>query len=182
MPAAGSEREIVQYLSEILRYVKKTYSTLRSELDEIKSKLDELSQRVSRLESSLKVSRAYRTLGRESLTESAKKILEEIRRNLFIDTKSILNKRALKILVDRGKVVLLRDEMLNLEVVTTPDIVRKILSRLPKSADEVAREFTEREYELLKILNRLGYVLIRDNVYVPSELSREFLEGTRREN
>ncbi len=171
----------MKYLIEVLKYVRKIYSTLQKELDDVKAKLDEICSRLDEI--SARITKLEREIAKVSKTrkhtstreENAREILESIKRNLFVETKSILNKRALKELIDSGKVILLRDEVLNLEIATTPEIVRRILAKLPKDADKVAREFSEREYELLRILNRLGYVLIRDNRYVVSELAREFL-------
>ncbi|WP_243675153.1 hypothetical protein [Vulcanisaeta distributa] len=74
----------------------------------------------------------------------------------------------------RGKVVLLRDETANREVATTKEIIRKLLSKLPISVNEIDK-LSDREYELLTILNRLGYVLLRDNKYVVSEAAKEFI-------
>ena len=183
MPAAES-RKSSEYVDEVVKYVKKTYLLVKSELEELKSKveelamkIEELSEKIEKIEKTIaKTSKVRTAVGRAQLEAEMREILELIRKNLFVETKSIVNKKALRMLIESGKVVVLRDEMLNLEIVTTPSIVRKILLRLPKSVDEVVKEFTDREYELLKILNRLGYVLISDNKYVVSDLAKEFLQ------
>jgi len=183
MPAAES-RKSSEYVDDVVKYVKKTYLLVKSELEELKSKveelamkIEELSEKIEKIEKTIaKTSKVRTAVGRAQLEAEMREILELIRKNLFVETKSIVNKKALRMLIESGKVVVLRDEMLNLEIVTTPSIVRKILLRLPKSVDEVVKEFTDREYELLKILNRLGYVLISDNKYVVSDLAKEFLQ------
>ena len=101
-------------------------------------------------------------------------LLKAIDSNLFLDTRDVMAKRLLKRLIDEGKVVLLRDETANREVVTTKEIIRKLLSKLPISINEIDK-LSDREYELLTILNRLGYVLLKDNKYVASEAAKEFI-------
>ena len=101
-------------------------------------------------------------------------LLKAIDNNLFLDTRDVMAKRLLKRLIDEGKVVLLRDETANREVVTTKEIIRKLLSKLPISINEIDK-LSDKEYELLTILNRLGYVLLKDNKYVASEAAKEFI-------
>jgi len=101
-------------------------------------------------------------------------LIKAISDNLFLDTRDVMAKRLLKRLIDNGKVVLLRDESANREVVTTKEVIRNLLGKLPISINEIDK-LSDREYELLLILNRLGYVLLRDNKYVVSEASKEFI-------
>ena len=101
-------------------------------------------------------------------------LLKAIDNNLFLDTRDVMAKRLLKRLIDEGKVVLLRDETANREVVTTKEVIRKLLSKLPISVNDIDK-LSDREYELLTILNRLGYVLLKDNKYVTSEAAKEFI-------
>jgi hypothetical protein len=77
-------------------------------------------------------------------------------------------------LIANGRLVLLRDETANREVVTTKEVVRNLLSKLPISVNDIDK-LSDREYELLLILNRLGYVLLRDNKYVVTEAAKEFI-------
>ena len=100
-------------------------------------------------------------------------LIEEIRKRLFIPVNEIRSRTALRRLMERGEVVVLRDEGANREVVTVKDVVRRLLEKLPMRVEDAAR-LDEREYELLQILNRLGYVLVRDGKYVRTELAQEF--------
>ncbi|MEL9991122.1 MAG: hypothetical protein QXP98_09000 [Thermoproteus sp.] len=106
-------------------------------------------------------------------SEGTHPLLRAIEDRLFLDTKEIRSKNALRRLVEQGVAILLRDEAANREVVTTKKIVLDLLNKLPLDVDK-AESLGEREYELLEILNRLGYVIKKDNKYVATELADEF--------
>ncbi|WP_069808272.1 hypothetical protein [Vulcanisaeta thermophila] len=150
-----SSNECVRLLREVL----KRLEVIEGELDMLREEIEEL--RGTRVE----------TPREGSVGSSLIRIINE---RLFMDTKEVMSKGLLKRLVDSGKVIILRDEGANREVVTTKEIVRKLLSKLPLSPSDAAR-LSDREYELLQILNRLGYVLLRDGKYVPSEEAKEFI-------
>ncbi|MEZ0249034.1 MAG: hypothetical protein ABWJ97_07145 [Thermoproteus sp.] len=105
--------------------------------------------------------------------EGAHPLLRAIEDKLFLDTRDVRSKSALRRLVEQGIAILLRDEAANREVVTTKRIVLDLLKKLPLDVDK-AESLSEREYELLEILNRLGYVIKKDNKYIATELADEF--------
>ncbi len=105
--------------------------------------------------------------------EGTHPLLRTIEDNKFLDTKEIRSKNALRKLLEEGVVVLLRDEGANREIVTTKKVVSNLLDRLPLDVEE-AQRLEEREYQLLEILNRLGYVIKKDNKYVATPLAEEF--------
>jgi len=100
-------------------------------------------------------------------------LVDEIRRRVYIPVNEIRSRSLLRRLIESGEVVLLRDEGANREVVTLKEVIRRVLGKLPLRQEEAAK-LDEREYELLQMLNRLGYVLLRDGSYVKTELAREF--------
>ncbi|WP_054857057.1 hypothetical protein [Vulcanisaeta sp. JCM 16159] len=148
---------------KLLREVLERLEAIEGELDLIKEELREL--RGQGITQPRQQSRSQQLGGG---------LLKAINNNLFLDTRDVMAKRLLKRLLDEGKVVLLRDETTNREVTTTKEIIRKLLSKLPISINEIDK-LSDREYELLTILNRLGYVLLRDNKYVVSEAAKEFI-------
>ncbi len=147
----------------MIREVLERLEAIEGELDLIKEELRELHGR-----DTAQVQARSQQLGGG--------LLKAISNNLFLDTRDVMAKRLLKRLIDEGgKVVVLRDEAANREVVTTKEIIRKLLSKLPISINDIDK-LSDREYELLTILNRLGgYVLLRDNKYVISETAKEFI-------
>ncbi|CCC82116.1 hypothetical protein [Thermoproteus tenax] len=100
-------------------------------------------------------------------------LLKMIEDQKFVDVKDVRSKGALKRLVERGLVVLLRDEGANREVVASKRAISDLLNRLPIDVEK-AESLDEREYELLEILNRLGYIIKKDNKYMPTQLAEEF--------
>ncbi len=144
----------------MLREVLERIEAIEGELDLIKEELRELRNREATPQSRSQ--------------QFGDNLLRAINNNLFLETRDVIAKRLLKRLIDKGKVVLLRDETANREVVTTKEIIRKLLSKLPISINDIDK-LSDREYELLTILNRLGYVLLRDNKYVISEAAKEFI-------
>lgn len=100
-------------------------------------------------------------------------ILRMIAERKFVDLNEIKSRTALRRLLEKGAVIALRDEGANREVVTTKEVILELLNKLPLSVDEVEK-LDEREYELLEILNRLGYVIKKDNKYVATDLAQEF--------
>jgi hypothetical protein len=152
--------ECIRLLKEVLERLE----SIEGELDLIREEIKEL--------------RGQGLKGRQAIlreeTQEGRGLIKAINDNLFLDTKDIVAKRALKRLIDSGRVILLRDETANREVVTTKEVVRNLLSKLPISINEIDK-LSDREYELLLILNRLGYVLLRDNKYVATEAAKEFI-------
>jgi len=151
--------------------------------DECARMLKELEERVEALEGlvnlALEELRDIRSLleqrggAARARDEGGHPLLRAIEERKFLDTKEIRSKNALRALLERGVVVLLRDEGANREVATTKKIVSDLLSRLPLDVEK-AESLGEREYELLEILNRLGYVIKKDNKYVATQLAEEF--------
>lgn len=152
--------ECIRLLKEVLERLE----SIEGELDLIREEIKEL--------------RGQGLKGRQAIlredAQEGRGLIKAINDNLFLDTKDIVAKRALKRLIDSGRVILLRDETANREVVTTKEVVRNLLSKLPISINEIDK-LSDREYELLLILNRLGYVLLRDNKYVATEAAKEFI-------
>jgi hypothetical protein len=151
--------ECIRLLKEVLERLE----SIEGELDLIKEEIGELRSQ----------GRSKAVAYHES-PQGGRGLIKAISDNLFLDTRDVMAKRLLKRLIDNGKVVLLRDESANREVVTTKEIIRNLLGKLPISINEIDK-LSDREYELLLILNRLGYVLLRDNKYVVSEASKEFI-------
>lgn len=151
--------ECIRLLKEVLERLE----SIEGELDLIKEEIGELRSQ----------GRSKAVAYHES-PQGGRGLIKAISDNLFLDTRDVMAKRLLKRLIDNGKVVLLRDESANREVVTTKEVVRNLLGKLPISINEIDK-LSDREYELLLILNRLGYVLLRDNKYVVSEASKEFI-------
>jgi uncharacterized protein YllA (UPF0747 family) len=58
-------------------------------------------------------------------------------------------------------------------VVVLKEAARQLLDKLPMSLKD-AEKLPERDYELLQILNRLGYVLLKGGTYVKTDLAEEF--------
>ena len=151
--------ECIRLLKEVLERLE----SIEGELDLIKEEIGELRSQ----------GRSKAVAYHES-PQGGRGLIKAISDNLFLDTRDVMAKRLLKRLIDNGKVVLLRDESTNREVVTTKEVIRNLLGKLPISINEIDK-LSDREYELLLILNRLGYVLLRDNKYVVSEASKEFI-------
>jgi len=151
------------------------------ECAEIKRMLKELLERVAVIEGmvemvkeDLEELKKGRTRGRkEGLSKGLVQVVED---RIYLPTSEVKSKRLLMRLIERGDLILLRDDVANVEVVTAPSIVRRIVERLPINLSDVDKAFSEREYELLGLLNRLGYVLIRDGKYVPTNLINELVE------
>lgn len=102
-------------------------------------------------------------------------LIKTVENSVYIPTSEVRARGLLRRLVEGGKLILLRDDVANVEIVTTPSNVKKIADRLPIAVNDVVKVFNEREYELLSILNRLGYVLIRDGKYVATDLMSELV-------
>jgi hypothetical protein len=151
--------ECIRLLKEVLERLE----SIEGELDLIKEEIGELRSQ----------GRSKAIISHES-SQGGRGLIKAISDNLFLDTRDVMAKRLLKRLIDNGKIVLLRDESANREVVTTKEVIRNLLGKLPISINEIDK-LSDREYELLLILNRLGYVLLRDNKYVVSEASKEFI-------
>ncbi len=151
--------------------------------DECAKRLKELEERIEALEGlvnlALEELRDIRSL-LEQKGEVAKRreegghpLLRTIEDKKFLDTKEVRSKGALRRLVEEGVAVILRDEGANREIVTTKKIISDLLNRLPLDVEK-AQSLEEREYQLLEILNRLGYVIKKDDKYVATPLAEEF--------
>ncbi|MFN7105664.1 MAG: hypothetical protein ACK4M3_03670, partial [Pyrobaculum sp.] len=91
----------------------------------------------------------------------------------FIPLSEVKSRQALRQAMERGLVVVLRDEGANREVVVLKEAARRLLDKLPLTLQEAER-LDERSYELLQLLNRLGYVLLKGSQYVKTDLAEEF--------
>ncbi len=170
---AGKRKETSSTgLEDFKELVESKLEYIESALEDIIKRLEKIEKTLQEVVNKIETSRT-RTWSRTGGYGST--LLDMVRDQVYLETNKIRAKKTLKRLIDEGKLILLRDDMLNLEVVTTPENVRKIISKLPLPVEEADKVLSEREYELLKILNRLGYVLIRDNVYVKTELADELI-------
>ena len=143
-------------------------------------KLEELEQRLDVIEGMLNIvieelrllrrSKGSRTYG----AGEGERLLRYIREKLFMDVEEVYSRSHLRRLVERGMAILLRDDAANREFLTTRESIRRLYEKLPLSISSID-SLNEREYQLLLILNRLGYVILKDNEYVPTELIRELL-------
>ncbi len=148
--------------------------------DAVMKKLEELEQRLDVIEGMLNmIVEELRLLRRPKgsrtySSEEGRGLLRLIREKLFIDVEEVYSRALLRRLVERGLVILLRDDTVNREFLTTRESVRKLYNKLPLNTSSID-SLSEREYQLLLILNRLGYVILKDNEYVPTELIKELL-------
>ncbi len=148
--------------------------------DYLVKKLEELEQRLDVIEGMLNViMEELRQLKRSGGAFKQRRVekgnlLRYVRERLFVDVNEVYSKALLRKLVESGAVILLRDEASNREILTTRDSVRKLYEKLPLQVSSV-ENLDEREYQLLIILNRLGYVILKDNTYVPTDLIKELL-------
>jgi hypothetical protein len=128
--------ECIRLLKEVLERLE----SIEGELDLIKEEIGELRSQ----------GRSKAVAYHES-PQGGRGLIKAISDNLFLDTRDVMAKRLLKRLIDNGKVVLLRDESANREVVTTKEVIRNLLGKLPISINEIDK-LSDREYELLLIL------------------------------
>jgi len=105
--------------------------------------------------------------------EGPRSFIEILRDKKFMPLTDIKSRQALRQAMERGLVLVLHDEGANREVVILKEAARQLLDKLPMSIKEAER-LPEREYELLQILNRLGYVLLKGGQYIKTELAEEF--------
>ena len=105
--------------------------------------------------------------------EGPKSFIEVLRYKRFMPLTEIKSRQALRQAMERGLVLILRDEGANREVVVLKEAARQLLDKLPMSLKD-AEKLPEHDYELLQILNRLGYVLLKGGTYVKTELAEEF--------
>jgi hypothetical protein len=96
-----------------------------------------------------------------------------LRDKRFMPLTEIKSRQALRQAMERGLVLILRDEGANREVVVLKEAARQLLDKLPMSLKD-AEKLPEHDYELLQILNRLGYVLLKGGTYVKTDLAEEF--------
>jgi hypothetical protein len=105
--------------------------------------------------------------------EAPKSFIEILRDRKFLPLTEVKSRQALRQAMERGLVLILRDEGANREVVVLKEAARQLLDKLPMSLKD-AEKLPERDYELLQILNRLGYVLLKGGTYVKTDLAEEF--------
>jgi hypothetical protein len=105
--------------------------------------------------------------------EAPKSFIEILRDRKFLPLAEVKSRQALRQAMERGLVLILRDEGANREVVVLKEAARQLLDKLPMSLKD-AEKLPERDYELLQILNRLGYVLLKGGTYVKTDLAEEF--------
>jgi hypothetical protein len=105
--------------------------------------------------------------------EGPKSFIEVLRDRRFMPLTEIKSRQALRQAMERGLVLILRDEGANREVVVLKEAARQLLDKLPMSLKD-AEKLPERDYELLQMLNRLGYVLLKGGTYVKTDLAEEF--------
>lgn len=99
--------------------------------------------------------------------------IDMLREKKFVQLSEIKSRQALRQALERGLVLVLRDEGANREYVVLKEAARELLEKLPISVSD-AEKLGGREYELLQILNRLGYVLLKGGQYIKTELAEEF--------
>ncbi|AET31492.1 hypothetical protein [Pyrobaculum ferrireducens] len=99
--------------------------------------------------------------------------IDMLREKKFVQLSEIKSRQALRQALERGLVLVLRDEGTNREYVVLKEAARELLEKLPISVSD-AEKLGGREYELLQILNRLGYVLLKGGQYIKTELAEEF--------
>ncbi len=99
--------------------------------------------------------------------------IEILKTRKYIPLSEVKSRQALRQAMERGLVTILRDEGANREVVVLKEAVRQLLDKLPMTSQQVG-ELDERSYELLQMLNRLGYVLTKGNQYIKTDLAEEF--------
>ncbi|MGB9705641.1 MAG: hypothetical protein ACPL3C_09340 [Pyrobaculum sp.] len=99
--------------------------------------------------------------------------IDILREKKFVQLSEIKSRQALRQALERGLVLVLRDEGANREYVVLKEAARELLEKLPISVSD-AEKLGRREYELLQILNRLGYVLLKGGQYIKTELAEEF--------
>ncbi|MGC9050221.1 hypothetical protein [Pyrobaculum sp.] len=99
--------------------------------------------------------------------------IDILREKKFVQLSEIKSRQALRQALERGLVLVLRDEGANREYVVLKEAARELLEKLPMSLSD-AEKLGRREYELLQILNRLGYVLLKGGQYIKTELAEEF--------
>jgi hypothetical protein len=105
--------------------------------------------------------------------EAPKSFIEILRDRKFLPLTEVKSRQALRQAMERGLVLILRDEGANREVVVLKEAARQLLDKLPMSLKD-AEKLPERDYELLQMLNRLGYVLLKGGTYVKTDLAEEF--------
>ena len=107
--------ECIRLLKEVLERLE----SIEGELDLIKEEIGELRSQ----------GRSKAVAYHES-PQGGRGLIKAISDNLFLDTRDVMAKRLLKRLIDNGKVVLLRDESANREVVTTKEVIKNLLADL----------------------------------------------------
>ncbi|MFZ8810944.1 MAG: hypothetical protein ACO2PN_22900 [Pyrobaculum sp.] len=105
--------------------------------------------------------------------EGPKSFIEVLRDRRFMPLTDIKSRQALRQAMERGLVLVMRDEGANRDVVVLKEAARQLLDKLPMSVED-AEKLSERDYELLQILNRLGYVLLKGGQYIKTDLAEEF--------
>ncbi|MFN3804358.1 MAG: hypothetical protein ACK4SY_04830 [Pyrobaculum sp.] len=138
--------------------------------EDIKKVLDRLDELEILLNTLLE---EMRELKKGPVGQVPKSLVDVLKLHKFIPLGEVKSRQALRQAMERGLVVVLRDEGANREVVVLKEAARQLLDKLPLSLQEAER-LDRRSYELLQLLNRLGYVLLKGSQYVKTDLAEEF--------
>jgi len=140
--------------------------------DEVKKILERLDEIEILLNTLLEEVRELKR-GTSAREERPRAFIEVLREKKLLPLSEVKSRQALRQALEKGLVVVLRDEGANREVVVLKEAARKLLDKLPMSTKDVEK-LDERDYELLQLLNRLGYVLQKGGQYIKTELAEEF--------
>lgn len=138
--------------------------------EDIKKVLDRLDELEILLNTLLE---EMRELKKGPARQVPRSLIDVLKLHKFIPLSEVKSRQALRQAMERGLVVVLRDEGANREVVVLKEAARRLLDKLPLTLQEAER-LDERSYELLQLLNRLGYVLLKGSQYVKTDLAEEF--------
>ncbi|ACB39635.1 hypothetical protein [Pyrobaculum neutrophilum] len=114
-----------------------------------------------------------RELKRGRAVQAPRGLVEVLREKKFMPVSEVKSRQALREAMERGLVLVLRDEGANRDVVVLKEAARALLDKLPISVKD-SEKLPSRDYELLQILNRLGYVLLKGGQYIKTDLAEEF--------
>ncbi len=160
----GSEGEALEYVvrrfleqSEILREILSRLDVIEGEIEVLRGKLDEIRELLEVRE---------RRRVKKEVRKYYEDLVQYIEDRVYVFPSEIKAKKKLQRLIEEGVLVHLRDEGLNVEVITTKKVIERILAKLPLKVTDVDKVLTEREQQLFVLLNRLGYILKKGDIYV----------------